>query len=292
MTSEDTGTYVLPDVLVTGLAVVFCGTAAGNESARRRAYFARPGNIFWPTLFEVGLTPRVLAPTEFRLVIKYGVGLTDLAKDVAGADSALVAADFDPDSLRTKIIKYSPGILAFTSKNAAKGFLGRKKVPYGPLPDNIGDTHCYVLPSTSGRARGYWDKSHWFELARAIRLKHPNSSNHPPKFSLRTGGPTFKLGKKYAKLSSLEQPITNLYLSDEEFATLSSLPGHRISKRRYAVAAGSPDVYETPGQPMVFEVEFDSEQEARAFTPPGFVLQEVTGNPSFSGAELARRGEP
>lgn len=51
-------TEVLPDVIDHDLSVVFCGTAAGNESARRRAYYAGPGNAFWPTLFKVGLTPR------------------------------------------------------------------------------------------------------------------------------------------------------------------------------------------------------------------------------------------
>jgi TDG/mug DNA glycosylase family protein len=37
---------VLPDVLVPGLAVVFCGNAAGKVSAQRGAYYAGPGNYF------------------------------------------------------------------------------------------------------------------------------------------------------------------------------------------------------------------------------------------------------
>lgn len=52
---------ILPDLLAPGLDIVFCGTAVGAESARRRAY-AGPGNAFWPTLAQVGLTPRRLAP--------------------------------------------------------------------------------------------------------------------------------------------------------------------------------------------------------------------------------------
>jgi len=39
---------VLPDVLTPGLQVVFCGTAAGTASAKRGAYYAGPGNQFWP----------------------------------------------------------------------------------------------------------------------------------------------------------------------------------------------------------------------------------------------------
>ena len=57
---------VLPDVLEPDLDIVFCGTAAGTRSADVGAYFAHPQNRFWRTLAEVGLTPRRLAPTEFR----------------------------------------------------------------------------------------------------------------------------------------------------------------------------------------------------------------------------------
>ena len=61
---------VLPDVLGPGLRIVFCGSAAGAVSARVGAYYAGPGNRFWPTLHRVGLTPRLLAPAEFRTVLR------------------------------------------------------------------------------------------------------------------------------------------------------------------------------------------------------------------------------
>ncbi len=53
---------VLPDLLAPGLDIVFCGTGAGAWSARVGAYYAKPGNKFWPTLYAVGLTPRRLQP--------------------------------------------------------------------------------------------------------------------------------------------------------------------------------------------------------------------------------------
>ena len=51
---------ILPDVLESGLDLVLCGTAAGRKSAEMLAYYAKPGNRFWPTLHAVGLTPRRL----------------------------------------------------------------------------------------------------------------------------------------------------------------------------------------------------------------------------------------
>ena len=49
---------ILPDVLAPGLKVVFCGLTAGSAAAAAGAYYAGPGNWFWPLLFEVGLTTR------------------------------------------------------------------------------------------------------------------------------------------------------------------------------------------------------------------------------------------
>jgi CYTH domain-containing protein len=105
----------------------------------------------------------------------------------------------------------------------------------------------------------------------------------------RDGKCVYKLCKKYGKLTDLSEPITNLYLTEDEYSILSRLEGARVVKRRYGIAGGGLDVY--PGEPpiAVFEVEFGSEQEAACFEPPSFVLREVTSDPAFSGSELAAR---
>jgi TDG/mug DNA glycosylase family protein len=160
---------VLPDVLAPGLKVVFCGTAVGDQSARAGAYYAGPGNQFWKVLFRVGLTPRQLRPQEFHLLLEHGIGLTDLAKTRFGSDSSLVASDFDCDALIVKIKKFAPQALAFNGKQAAKEFYNRRYVDYGRWPEPLGQTVVFVLPSTSGAARRYWDESYWRELADFVR---------------------------------------------------------------------------------------------------------------------------
>ena len=159
---------VLPDVLNTGLDVVFCGSAAGAASAKRRAYYAGPGNAFWPTLFRVGLTPYLVKPEEYASIIQYRLGLTDLAKNVSGQDSILRRAHFDVEGLMAKILEHRPRILAFTSKRSAQEFVGHP-VDYGRLSDTISDTILFVLPSPSGAARRYWSEEPWLELARLMR---------------------------------------------------------------------------------------------------------------------------
>ncbi len=156
---------MLPDVLQPGLDIVFCGTAAGAASARAGAYYAGPGNAFWPTLHAVGLTPRRLEPAEFRLVTQFGLGLTDLAKTVSGNDSALPSGSFDVRRVRSAILAVRPRILAFTSKRAAREFLG-VAADYGRQRDRLGETLLFVLTSPSGQARSHWNLAVWRALAR------------------------------------------------------------------------------------------------------------------------------
>jgi len=157
---------ILPDVLAPGLRVVFCGTAPGTASARAGAYYAGPGNRFWATLHEVGLTPVPLRPAEFARLPEFGIGLTDISKTASGSDQEVGRRGFDPARLATVVAAASPAHLAFNGKNSARGALGRQ-VDYGPQPESIGGATVWVLPSTSGAARGFWRIEPWQELARA-----------------------------------------------------------------------------------------------------------------------------
>jgi TDG/mug DNA glycosylase family protein len=161
------GAVVLPDVLAPNLAVVFCGSAVGRQSAAAAAYYAGPGNRFWTTLHEVGLTPSRFDPHEYHRVIEHGIGLTDLAKYRAGGDWELADADDDVVGLERKIEAFAPRALAFNGKRAARRVLGRA-VGYGPQPERIGGSWTTVLPSTSGAARRYWNIAEWRALAAKV----------------------------------------------------------------------------------------------------------------------------
>ncbi len=161
---------VLRDVLKPNLKVVFCGTAAADRSAQIGAYYAGRGNKFWSILHEIKLTPRQLEPHEFSLLPDYGIGLTDLAKFRHGADALLRASDFDRDRFSAKIEKYAPKVFAFNGKKAAQEFYGRR-VNYGRQPDRLGSTGVFVLPSTSGSACRYWEKSCWQQLAKFVKTQ-------------------------------------------------------------------------------------------------------------------------
>jgi double-stranded uracil-DNA glycosylase len=147
---------------------VFCGTALGAVAARKRAYYAGPGNAFYKTLHEVGLTPRRLEPAEYPELLDYGIGLTDICKTRSGSDQEVGRDGFDVDRLVSLLEENQPGWIAFNGKNSASGAFGHP-VDYGAQPERLADIPAFVLPSTSGAARRFWDVSQWRELARRVQ---------------------------------------------------------------------------------------------------------------------------
>jgi double-stranded uracil-DNA glycosylase len=160
---------VLPDLLEPGLRLVFCGSAAGTASARAGAYYAGPGNVFWEALYEVGLTPELLAPDEFPRLREFGIGLTDLCKVRHGSDVE-IGGHYDVDRLRGAIAEAEPTRLAFNGKSAAQATF-EAQLGYGVQEETIGGAEVWVLPSTSGAARRFWKIEPWRQLAEAIAVE-------------------------------------------------------------------------------------------------------------------------
>lgn len=160
------GTFILPDVLEFNLDIVFCGTAAGDKSAARKAYYAGHGNLFYLTLATCGYTPKLLQPHEYMNLLDHKIGLTDLAKFTHGMDRNLTESDYDTGSFSQKILKYKPKVVCFNGKEAASVYLKMKtkQIAYGLQVQSIGKTKLFVAPSTSFSGRKYWDENIWREL--------------------------------------------------------------------------------------------------------------------------------
>jgi TDG/mug DNA glycosylase family protein len=163
----------LPDQLRDHLRLVFVGTAASQRSADLGHYYAHPGNRFWRTIHEVGITPRRYEPHEFPALLKLGIGFTDVCKLGAGMDHQALAFPVDIPAFREKMRRYRPDTIAFTSKKAASLFYGRstKAVTLGCQPNLEDFPIVFVLASPSGAASGHWSVQPWQELADSIRDK-------------------------------------------------------------------------------------------------------------------------
>jgi TDG/mug DNA glycosylase family protein len=167
----------LPDLLQDRLRLVFVGTAAGQRSADLGHYYAGPGNRFWPTIHEVGITPRRYEPHEFPALLKLGIGFTDLCKLGAGMDHQALTFPVDIAAFQEKMRRYRPKTVAFTSKKAASLFYGRptKAVALGRQPAQDDFPVVFVLASPSGAASGHWSVQPWRELADVIEAMETSS---------------------------------------------------------------------------------------------------------------------
>lgn len=157
--------HLVPDLLAPGLDLVFCGTAPSPASFKARAYYANPGNAFWPTLHAVGLTPERLAPQRYPELLSLGIGLTDLNKTEYGSDHQLSRHAMDAAALHAKLRRFRPAAVAFTSKHAASLALGLKSPAYGRQAEPIEGAVAFVLASPSGRARSFWTLEPWRAVA-------------------------------------------------------------------------------------------------------------------------------
>jgi TDG/mug DNA glycosylase family protein len=160
---------VLEDLLAPNLRLVVCGSAAGQRSAEVGHYYAGRGNKFWTTLAATGLTSRQLAPAEYKLLLGFGIGLTDVVKGQAGRDAVVDFSRSDPKELARKLEQLSPQYLCFNGKRAARVFLGRTKLEFGVQPERVDSTSIFVAPSTSGAANAHWDIAVWHRLARLVK---------------------------------------------------------------------------------------------------------------------------
>jgi len=163
------------DVIAPGLRVLFCGINPGLYSGATGHHFARPSNRFWPTLYQAGFTPRLLAPAEERELLVSGYGITNLvARATAMADELateeLVAGR---RRLEAKIKRYQPQVVALLGIGAYRTAFAQRAVALGQQPERLANAAVWVLPNHSGLNAHYQlaDLVYHFRLLRqAIEL--------------------------------------------------------------------------------------------------------------------------
>jgi double-stranded uracil-DNA glycosylase len=165
----ETATSALPDVLARCLRVLFCGINPGRISAAAGYHFANPRNDFWRLLHAAGFTERLLAPSEQRSLLEYGLGVTNAAHRTTRGSGELRRSDFAGSAERLDRIARDlwPAWIAFVGKEAFRGAFGGHAA-LGPQETTLGETRLFVLPSTSpANAAVPWkERLRWFrELA-------------------------------------------------------------------------------------------------------------------------------
>ena len=147
----------VPDVIGPDLGVLFCGINPGLYTAAVGHHFARPGNRFWPALHGSGFTDRLLSPFEERELLALQLGVTNVVPHATAAASELTKDDFIKGgaSLRAKVERYCPRIVAVLGVGAYREAFVRPKATIGEQEERIAEARIWVLPNPSGLNANY-----------------------------------------------------------------------------------------------------------------------------------------
>ena len=142
----------LRDVIAPGLRVLFCGINPGLYSAATGHHFARPGNRFWPALHRSGFTPRLLHPSEKRLLLDLGYGITNLVERATASADELAPAEFVAGHRRlaSRVRRYRPRAVAVLGLGAYRVAFARPRATVGRQEETLEGAMLWVLPSPSG----------------------------------------------------------------------------------------------------------------------------------------------
>ncbi len=142
----------VPDLIVPGLTVLFCGINPGLYSAAVGHHFAGPGNLLWPTLFASGFTPLLLNAFEEDELLSLGYGITNLVSRTTASADELTHDELHAGAraLTRKVRKFQPRWLAVLGLHAYRIAFERRKAIVGLQEETIGITRIWLLPNPSG----------------------------------------------------------------------------------------------------------------------------------------------
>lgn len=142
-----------------------------------------------------------------------------------------------------------------------------------------------AMPADLDLDRGYRQIRDRYLDGTHLRLRHVEASDGATR--------QLKFTQKLPTDSPLETQITNIYVDAHEFELLERLPARILEKRRYTHSCQGKafviDRFLGPLEGLILsEVEQSSLGELEAIAVPAFAHCDVTGNPAFTGGNLAR----
>ena len=140
------------DLIAPDLKVLFCGINPSLYSAATGHHFARPGNRFWPALYEAGFTRRLLQPWEEELLLEEGIGITNLVSRATATAAELTNDELcsGRKRLARKVRRFRPRCVAVVGIGAYRVAFDRPRATVGFQPELLGTSAAWVLPNPSG----------------------------------------------------------------------------------------------------------------------------------------------
>ncbi|WP_245254302.1 G/U mismatch-specific DNA glycosylase [Paraburkholderia sp. LEh10] len=147
----------LPDILESGLSVVFCGINPGICAASTGRHFAGRGNRFWRVVHLAGFTPEQIRSEDDVTLLRYGCGLTTVVSRPTARADQLSPWEFNAaaSAFEQKIERYAPQCVAFLGKMALSAMSGKRDISWGLQSKPFGGARAWVLPNPSGLNRTF-----------------------------------------------------------------------------------------------------------------------------------------
>lgn len=143
---------LLPDVFADDLDVLFVGINPSLYSAAVGHHYARPGNRFWPVLYDAGMTPRLLHPSEDHKLPTWGGGLTNLVARPTAKGSEVTAQELRAGGaiLEDVVARHRPRVVAVVGITAYRQAFSRRRAEIGRQLETLAGAQLWVLPNPSG----------------------------------------------------------------------------------------------------------------------------------------------
>jgi TDG/mug DNA glycosylase family protein len=146
-----------PDILATGLNVIFCGINPAATAEISGHNFSTPSNRFWTALHLAGFTTVRLAPHNERRLLDHKCGITAVVRRPTRRASEVSAQEFRQvrPEFEERMRRFAPRSIAFLGKRAYAAMLGVRDVRWGNQPASIDNITTWILPNPSGLNRGF-----------------------------------------------------------------------------------------------------------------------------------------
>jgi TDG/mug DNA glycosylase family protein len=171
----------LPDYLGPRLDLLFVGINPGTYSVAQGHYFARTTNRFWPAFSRSRLSATirralgvdVLTPQHDAVLLRFGIGFTDVVKVPSANAAELDPAEFArwAPRLLARLRRYAPAVACFHGVTAYREFsrvaFGERTVgtTLGPQLERVRATRLYVVPNPSPANAHFTveDQRRWYD---------------------------------------------------------------------------------------------------------------------------------
>ena len=149
---------VVDDLVGADVKLLFVGINPGLWTAAVNAHFARPGNRFWPALFQGGIVPRLIdasagMSTDDTLLLKRaGIGITNLVPYASARADELTRAQLvaGGQRLRELVAEVHPRVVAMLGLTAYRQAFDRRATQQGRQENDLEGSELWVLANPSG----------------------------------------------------------------------------------------------------------------------------------------------